>query len=75
MRTAETICHQIQEMLRKLAIPHSASKTSEYVTLSMGLCYQTLPKIASFEQMIKYTDECLYQSKKAGRNYITTKVL
>lgn len=75
LRTAETICHQIQEMLRKLAIPHSASKTSEYVTLSMGLCYQTLPKIASLEQMIKYADECLYQSKKAGRNYITTKVL
>ncbi|MGN0311810.1 MAG: diguanylate cyclase [Lachnospiraceae bacterium] len=74
-QTAEEICKRIQEKLRVRAIPHMASEVSECVTLSIGLCYQTQSRCASLEKMIEYADECLYQSKKAGRNRVTVKEL
>ncbi|KSV58526.1 GGDEF domain-containing protein [Acetivibrio ethanolgignens] len=75
LQTAEEICHQIQENLKKRAIPHAASEVSEYVTLSMGLCYQSLSRSTSLEKLIEYADECLYQSKEAGKNCVTIKEL
>ena len=74
-KTAEEICARIQSGLKKEAIPHMASEVSEYVTLSMGLCYQSDANMAGMEQLIAYADESLYQSKESGRNCVTIKVL
>ena len=74
-QTAEAVCQRIHEQLRKRAIPHAASEASEYITLSMGLCHQASPNIAPLEKLIEYADECLYQSKEAGRNRATIKAL
>lgn len=75
LKTAEEICKRIQNKLQKEAIPHTASEVSEYVTLSMGLCYQSGDNMAGLEKLIEYADESLYQSKESGRNRVTTKVL
>lgn len=70
-KIAEDVCLRIHEQLRKRAIPHAASEVSEYVTLSMGLCYQEQAGAAALDKLIEYADECLYQSKEAGRNRVT----
>lgn len=68
---AESICQRIKERIRETAIPHEASEVSDYITLSMGLCYQKNAGTESFFQMIKEADKCLYQSKEKGRNRYT----
>ncbi|MBQ9991691.1 MAG: diguanylate cyclase [Lachnospiraceae bacterium] len=72
-KVAEDVCLRIHENLRKRAILHAASEVSEYVTLSIGLCYQEQAGAASLDKLIEYADECLYQSKEAGRNRVTAK--
>ncbi len=74
-RTATDICQRIHRQLRNRAIPHAASEASEYVTLSMGLCHQGQAGAAALDKLIEYADECLYQSKEAGRNRVTAKTL
>lgn len=74
LQTAIEVCFEIQEGLRKLAIPHAASETSKCVTVSMGLWYQTKPEGFSLERLIKYADECLYEAKETGRNRFVIEV-
>lgn len=74
-KTAEEACLRIHEQLKKRAIPHAASEASEYVTLSMGLCYQEQAGAATLDKLIEHADECLYQSKEAGRNRVTAKTV
>lgn len=72
-KTAEEICQLIHNKLREKALPHSASEVSEYVTMSMGLVYQKEKNGLPLEKLIGNADECLYQSKEAGRNRVTVK--
>lgn len=74
-KTAEEACLRIHEQLKKRAIPHADSEASEYVTLSMGMCYQEQAGAATLDKLIEHADECLYQSKEAGRNRVTTKTV
>lgn len=69
--TAEDICERIQKHLKEQAIVHTASEVSEYVTLSMGLYYQSSPSKKTLEQLIEGADKNLYLSKEAGRNRVT----
>ena len=70
-QTAEAICQRIHQQLRDRALPHEASEASDFVTLSMGLCYQADANQAPLEKLIEAADQCLYQSKEAGRNRVT----
>ncbi|MBQ4346841.1 MAG: diguanylate cyclase, partial [Firmicutes bacterium] len=70
---AKEACSRIKKSLEELALPHCASDTAEYVTLSMGLCYQQKENSASLSELIKAADECLYESKQNGRNRYTFK--
>ena len=72
-KNAEEICQKIHNKLREKALPHSASEVSEYVTMSMGLVHQKEKKGLTLEKLIGNADECLYQSKEAGRNRVTVK--
>lgn len=69
--TAKNICQRIKVRMEKRAVPHSTSEVSEYITLSMGLCYQEKAGTNSLQQLIEYADACLYQSKEKGRNTYT----
>lgn len=63
---AETIC----SVIRKLAIPHSSSQVSPYVTISAGVS-TTIPKPGSdLQQMIEIADQALYQAKSDGRDRV-----
>ena len=70
---AEEICQKIHTNLKEKAIPHIASEVSEHVTMSMGLVVQKEKNGMPLEKLIGSADECLYQSKEAGRNRLTVK--
>ena len=74
-QTAEAVCQRIREQLRAKAIPSAASAAAAYVTLSIGLCHQASAKSASLEKLIECADECLYQSKEAGKNCVTAELI
>ncbi|MGB3192193.1 MAG: diguanylate cyclase [Limnoraphis sp.] len=69
------IAERIQEAMQKLAIPHSASLVSSYVTLSMGIaggipCCEESPL-----SLIDISDQALYQAKMEGKNRFILKPL
>ena len=70
-KVAEEICQGIHNRLKEKAIPHEGSEVSEFVTISMGLVFQKEKNGMSLEKLIGSADECLYQSKEAGRNRLT----
>lgn len=66
---AQKICDEIES----LKLTHEKSKTSQYVTVSMGLVYFDPNKnpIKSMEQVYKEADALLYDAKEKGRNRIS----
>ena len=71
--TSHSICERIQNQINLAAFPHKASEITDHVTLSIGVCHQTLAKTYSFEALVEEADKCLYDSKKNGRNQFTAK--
>lgn len=69
---AQAICQRIHQQLEKMALPHCASKVSDHVTVSVGMCHQQTGAANSLDKLIQQADQCLYQSKEAGRNRTTT---
>ncbi len=62
------IAKQAMENVKNLQIPHSRSKTSEYLTISIGVA-TTFAKLGMTEAvLIKSADQALYQAKENGRN-------
>ena len=72
-KAAQELGEKIQDTLKEKAILHTASEISEFVTMSIGLVIAKNKNDFSLEKLIGYADECLYQSKEAGRNRITVK--
>lgn len=67
---AEALAERIWKAIEALAIPHSASDTSEYVTVSLGVVTVYTNRLASPEQVVALADEALYCAKNGGRNRI-----
>ncbi|GAX35171.1 response regulator [Nodularia sp. NIES-3585] len=64
MILAQIIC----SVVRKLAIPHSNSPVSSYVTISTGVA-TLIPTLSSNSQeLVGMADRALYQAKTAGRD-------
>lgn len=62
------MARQVQLEVANLAIPHSASRTSNYVTLSMGIA-STVPILENEpKNLIAAADRALYAAKTKGRN-------
>ena len=68
---AQSICSRILQKLEKLQIPHKASKISDHITVSIGMCYQEEKNTFSLDKLIQQADRALYQSKEGGRNRTT----
>lgn len=63
-RVASEIMHEIET----LNIPHEGSRTTGYITLSLGVATTVPSDYSSFEKLIEAADNMLYESKKQGRN-------
>lgn len=61
---AEDFCRRVEE----LKIPHSASTTSPYVTVSVGGASMFTHGTGPFSKLIAAADAALYEAKRAGRN-------
>ncbi len=69
---AINIAEQAMENVKNLKIPHSNSKTSEYLTISLGVA-TTFAKFEITEsELIKAADKALYRAKENGRNQINS---
>ncbi|WP_050570790.1 diguanylate cyclase domain-containing protein [Dickeya zeae] len=58
----------ILQSVRQLAIPHQASDTAPFVTLSIGVDCQIPTADTGWETLLHNADSALYQSKALGRN-------
>jgi diguanylate cyclase (GGDEF)-like protein len=74
---ALNLCESFQENLKMLAIPHSSSEISDYVTMSIGLVTLEfeVDKTPDVNAIIKAADEALYKAKRNGRNRIEVSAL
>jgi diguanylate cyclase (GGDEF)-like protein len=62
------VAASVQKLLSDERVPHVASKTDEFVTISIGLACVHDAYSFSPEQLIRQADEALYQAKNNGRN-------
>ncbi len=68
---AVTLAERIRKAVETLAIPHSESKISDFVTVSLGIATVYATRLATPEQVVDMADEAMYSAKKAGRNRIS----
>lgn len=72
---ALTVAEGIHSYVTALQIIHGESKTSKYVTLSLGVAV-TIPTLnISYQELIRTADLGLYEAKSQGRDRIVLKTL
>jgi len=67
---AATLAERIRKAVEGLTIPHVASETGEYVTVSLGVVTVYTTGLTSPEQVVALADEALYSAKNGGRNRV-----
>ncbi|GAP95230.1 circadian input kinase A [Leptolyngbya sp. NIES-2104] len=65
-----TVAKKIQAQILQAQIPHSGSKISEFVTLSLGVVSFIPHSETTFVSLIKQADAALYSAKQQGRDRI-----
>ncbi|MBT9312434.1 diguanylate cyclase domain-containing protein [Leptothoe kymatousa] len=65
---AQHVAEQIRLQVQGLNIPHRSSKTSDCVTLSLGVACCIPNSKSSPEELVKTADMALYAAKESGRN-------
>jgi PleD family two-component response regulator len=53
-----------------LNLPHEASPVASHVTLSFGVSSSELASVSSPAELIRTSDQALYEAKRCGRNQI-----
>ena len=69
---AQEVATKVQQEIRKLKLPHKSSKTSEFVTISIGISSQIPNQEQPIEDLIRTTDQALYAAKAQGRDCIVS---
>jgi len=67
---AFSMANQLKENISNLALPHEASKISDYVTISLGLATTIPQQDQGHEQLLEMADKYLYEAKSSGRNQV-----
>jgi diguanylate cyclase (GGDEF)-like protein len=65
---AENVASLINEMIRRLNIPHESSPVAPYVSVSIGVYVVQCSKSNDMNRLYNKADEALYIAKKDGRN-------
>lgn len=70
-KSVEPLSQKILRSVEALQIPHESSKTSDFVTISMGIASLD-PKGSrqSAQDLVLLADQALYQAKAKGRNQV-----
>ena len=68
---ASALAEKIRKTVEYLAIPHSASDASEYVTISLGVITARITGQDSPDQIVALADQALYEAKQKGRNQVS----
>ena len=64
----EQIAEQIVTRIRNAQIPHKASKSGDYVSVSMGGICRIPAGGETYRKYIQCADQALYEVKRSGRN-------
>jgi len=67
---ARTLAEEIRLHIESLAIPHTSSKVSDHVTLSIGISNAQSYKNITEQALIMQADSALYEAKNNGRNRV-----
>jgi len=65
---AKNVAEMINEMVRRLNIPHEKSNAAPYVTASIGIHVIPCGASEDIDSLYSLADEALYSAKKNGRN-------
>ncbi len=68
---AEVLAERLRKKVEALAIPHSGSDISKFVTVSLGVVTVPTARLTSPEQVVALADGAMYCAKKAGRNRVS----
>lgn len=65
------VAEKIRVAIEGLQMPHIQSKTSDFITVSLGVATISPSKFMDSQNLIHSADKALYISKKAGRNCLS----
>jgi diguanylate cyclase (GGDEF)-like protein len=68
---ARVIAELMQAAVENLKVPHSASKTADCLTISLGVSTMAPSEVLAERELVGHADKALYASKKNGRNIST----
>jgi two-component system, chemotaxis family, response regulator WspR len=68
---ARIVAERVRYAVERLAIPHSTSSCSRYVTISVGFATMLPKSEHGVEMLIKAADSALLRAKASGRNRIS----
>jgi len=71
---AKWLANRMREKVDSLHIPHAHSPVADHITLSLGVA-SLIPVVGqSYFDLIRHADECLYASKRNGRNQVRSRL-
>jgi diguanylate cyclase (GGDEF)-like protein len=65
---ATGVAHRLMAELERMALPHAASPTAPFLTVSMGISCMVPGEHSTPADMVQVADALLYQAKAEGRN-------